>query len=207
MTEDEQARTGRSPRADALRNRARLVDAATQAFAEHGVDASLEDVARRAGVGIGTLYRHFPTRDSLVAAVYRHEVDVLCESADELLATLPPDQALAAWMQRFVGHVAVKRGMASALKSMMGTNTTLFEECRREMNEVATRLLGAAAAAGGVRDDISATDLLRAMGGICLATDNADWPEQARPLVALLLDGLRYGVGAPSTPDRLTASG
>jgi len=207
VTEDEQTKAGRSPRADAMRNRARLVDAATQSFAEHGVDASLEDIARCAGVGIGTLYRHFPTRDSLVAAVYRNEVDVLCESADELLASLPPDQALAAWMQRFVGYVATKRGMASALKSMMGTNTALFEECRRRMNDAATRLLGAAAAAGGVRSDISATDLLRAMGGICLATDNADLPEQARPLVALLLDGLRYGVGAPATADRLGAAG
>ncbi len=154
MTEDEQTKAGRPPRADAMRNRARLVDAATQSFAEHGVDASLEDIARCAGVGIGTLYRHFPTRDSLVAAVYRNEVDVLCESADELLASLPPDQALAAWMQRFVGYVATKRGMASALKSMMGTNTALFEECRRRMNDAATRLLGAAAAAGGVRSDI-----------------------------------------------------
>jgi len=207
VTEDEQTKAGRPPRADAMRNRARLVDAATQSFAEHGVDASLEDIARCAGVGIGTLYRHFPTRDSLVAAVYRNEVDVLCESADELLASLPPDQALAAWMQRFVGYVATKRGMASALKSMMGTNTALFEECRRRMNDAATRLLGAAAAAGGVRSDISATDLLRAMGGICLATDNADLPEQARPLVALLLDGLRYGVGAPATADRLGAAG
>jgi AcrR family transcriptional regulator len=126
------------------------VQAAAQAFAEHGVEASLEDVARRADVGIGTLYRHFPTRDSLVLAAYRHEVDVLCESADELLASLPPDEALAAWMQRFVGYVATKRGMASALKTMMGTDAALFDDCRRQMNDAATRLLDAASATGGI---------------------------------------------------------
>lgn len=172
------------------------MQAAAQAFAEHGVEASLEDVARRADVGIGTLYRHFPTRDSLVLAAYRHEVDVLCESADELLASLPPDEALAAWMQRFVGYVATKRGMASALKTMMGTDAALFDDCRRQMNDAATRLLDAASATGGVRSDVSAADLLRAMGGICLATDGTDWPDQARPLVGLLVDGLRYGAPA-----------
>jgi hypothetical protein len=122
-------------------------------------------------------------------------VNVLCEAADELLAALPADEALAAWMQRFVSYVATKRGMASALKSMMATDAGLFEECRAKMNEAAQRLLDAASATGGVRSDVTAADLLRAMGGICLATDTADWPDQARPLVGLLLDGLRYGAG------------
>lgn len=185
----------RHARSDAVRNRVRLVEAAAQAFSERGEDASLEDVAKRAGVGIGTLYRHFPTRDALVEAAYRREVEVLCERADELLATLPPDEALEAWMQRFVSYVAAKRGMASALKSMMSTGSTLFEECRAQMNAAAARLLAAAAAAGAVRSDVDANDLVRAMSGICLATDQEGWADQSRRLVALLLDGLRYGAG------------
>ncbi len=192
----EVATAARAPRADARRNRDLLVTAAGLAFAEFGVEASLEDIARRAGVGIGTLYRHFPTRDALVLAAYRREVDVLCESADELLATLPPDQALAEWMQRFVGYVAAKRGMASVLKSMMGTDASIFDDCRRQMNEAAARLLDAARAAGAVRPDVTATELLRAMGGICLATDSGGLLDQARPLVGLLVDGLRYGATA-----------
>jgi AcrR family transcriptional regulator len=188
----------RTPRADGLRNRANLVAAAAAAFAEHGVDTSLEDIARRAGVGIGTLYRHFPTRNSLVLAAYHHEVDVLCESADELLAALPPDEALAEWMQRFVRHVAIKHGMADVLKTMMGANASLFDESRREMTAAATRLLDAAAAVGAVRRDIDAKDLLRAMGGICLVTDTADLSSEAPPLIVLLLDGLRYGASPAS---------
>lgn len=198
MAENQQLEATRAPRADAVRNRSRLVDAAAEAFAEHGVDASLEDVARRAGVGIGTLYRHFPTRDALVEAVYRREVETLCAAADALLETMPPDQALAEWMQRFVGYVATKRGMASALKSIMAAGSTVFEESREQMNDAAGRLLAAAALAGGVRSDVDARDLLRAMGGICLATDQAGWTDQSRRIVALLLDGLRYG--APHDP-------
>ena len=200
MVEKGETDTVRSPRSDAMRNRARLVAAAAEAFAEHGVDASLEDVARRAGVGIGTLYRHFPTRDALVEAAYRREVEVLCTSADELLATLPPEEALAQWMQRFVGYVATKRGMSTALKSMMAADSALFDDCRAQMNDSAARLLAAAAEAGGVRADVDAKDLLRAMGGICLATDEADWPDQSRRLVALLLDGLRYGAEVTAAP-------
>lgn len=188
--------SGRAPRADALRNRARLIEAAAAAFAEQGDAASLEDVARRAGVGIGTLYRHFPTRDALIEAVYRNEVEVLCASADQLLATRPPDEALAEWMQRFVGYVAAKRGMASALKAMLGADATLFDDCRARLNAAAERLLRRAAEAGLVRGDVEAADLLRAMGGICLAADPASQTDQSRPLVALLLDGLRFGAGA-----------
>ncbi|MCU1489125.1 MAG: putative transcription regulator, partial [Acidimicrobiaceae bacterium] len=154
----------RTPRADGVRNRTLLIDSARQAFAERGVESSLEDIARRAGVGIGTLYRHFPTRDSLVEAVYRREVETLCDAADEFLASLPADQALSAWMQRFVSYVATKRGMTSALKSMLSADATLFDDCRRQMNEAATRLLAAGVATGLVRADVSGADLLRAMG-------------------------------------------
>lgn len=198
MVQDQLAPT-RTVRSDALRNRARLVDAATAAFAANGVETSLEEIARTAGVGIGTLYRHFPTRDSLVEAVYRNEVENLCARADELLDELAPLDALAEWMQRFVGYVATKRGMASALKSMMRADATLFDDGRRQMTEAAARLLAAGVASGDVRSDVAAPDLIRAMGGICLATDQPDWPDQARRLVALLLDGLRYGAREPST--------
>lgn len=189
---------GRAPRADAQRNRGRLVEAAREGFSKHGTEASLEDIARQAGVGIGTLYRHFPTRDALIEAVYRREVEVLHGAAGELLATRPPDEALAEWMQRFVGYVATKRGLASALKSMMDANATLFEDCRQQLLEAAGKLLGAAAAAQLVRSDVAPGDLLRAMSGICLATDQAQWVDHSRPLVALLLDGLRYGAAPRS---------
>jgi AcrR family transcriptional regulator len=106
----------RAQRCDAARNRDRLLEAASDAFAERGVDASLEDIAKRAGVGIGTLYRHFPTRDALVEGVYRHNVELLCAGADELRATEAPDEALAQWMQRFVAYVASKKGLATYLK-------------------------------------------------------------------------------------------
>ena len=193
--ETQAAAAPRTLRADAARNRDRLLAAAAAAFAARGVEAPLEEVARSAGVGIGTLYRHFPTRDALVEAVYRHEVDTLCDGAAELLATRPADEALSEWMQRFVGHAAMKRGMATALKSMMAADAKLFEDCRSRMLEAANSLLAAGVAAGTVRDDIDALDLLRAVGGVCMSsTDQADWPQAAQRLVRLLFDGLRKEV-------------
>ena len=197
MVMESPATAERKTRADVIRNRARLLDCATEAFSEKGIDASLEEIARQAGVGIGTLYRHFPTRDALIEAVYRNHVELLCNAVDELLAELPADQALAAWMQRFVSYVATKRGMASALHSMMGEDRSLFDDCRVQMNDAAARLLRAGRDAGVIRGDVEPADLLRAMGGICLATNEATWPDQARPLVSLLLDGLRFGAPAP----------
>jgi AcrR family transcriptional regulator len=200
---DRSAPSDRPLRADAVRNRELLLDAAAAAFAARGADVPLEDIARGAGVGIGTLYRHFPSRDSLVEAVYRHEVDVLCESADRLLDTLPPDQALAEWMQLFVRHVATKRGMMSALKAMMAADATLFDQTRARAVAAATKLLDAGAAAGTVRADIKGADLLRAVGGICMSTDQ-ELSDASSRLVALLFDGLRHG--ASSAPPLATAS-
>jgi AcrR family transcriptional regulator len=179
-------------RADAVRNRELLITTAAAAFAAHGADVPLEDIARTAGVGIGTLYRHFPTRDSLVGAVYRHEVDVLCDSADQLLKILPPDQALAEWMQLFVRHVATKRGMLSVLKPMMSADATFYQQTRGRATDAATRLLDAGVAAGTVRSDIRGDDLLRAVGGICMSTDQ-ERSEASERLVGLLFDGLRHG--------------
>ncbi|MHB8487954.1 MAG: TetR/AcrR family transcriptional regulator [Candidatus Dormibacteria bacterium] len=190
----------RRPRADALRNRDLLITAAADAFAARGADASLEDVARNARVGIGTLYRHFPTRDALVEAVYRHEIDVLCERADQLLETMPPDRALSEWMQLFVRHVATKRGMLSVLKPLLSTNPNFSDQTRGRATAAATKLLEAGAAAGTVRADVNGGDLLRAVGGICMSTDQ-ERSEASERLVGLLFDGLRHGAaGSPAVP-------
>jgi AcrR family transcriptional regulator len=188
-----------------VRNRQLLITAAAAAFSAHGAEVPLEDVARQAGVGIGTLYRHFPTRDSLVEAVYRHEVDVLVESADALLDTLPPDQALEEWMQLFVRHVANKRGMLSVLKPMLSSNPSFFGETKGRATAAATKLLDAGVAAGTVRADVHGGDLLRAVGGICMSTDE-ERSDASDRLVGLLFDGLRHGAAADS-PISATASG
>jgi AcrR family transcriptional regulator len=179
-------------RADARRNRDRLLTVAAELFSEQGVEASLEEVAQRAGVGIGTLYRHFPSRDALIEAVYRRQVETLCDAAEELLQHLPADDALAAWMQRFVRHVATKRGLATALKAMVGKDYELFAYSHERVRGAADLLLGAAAKAGTIRQDVTPQDLIRAMSGICLATDTSPLDDQAARLVGLLMDGLRY---------------
>ncbi len=190
--------TGRPLRKDAVRNQELLITAAAAVFSVDGADVPLEEIARRAGVGIGTLYRHFPTRDSLVEAVYRHEVDVLVERADQLLDTLPPDRALEEWMQLFVRHVATKRGMLSVLKPMLSSNASFFTETKGRANAAATKLLEAGVAAGTVRADVDGADLLRAVSGICMSTDQ-ERSDTSDRLVGLLFDGLRHGAGAGSS--------
>jgi AcrR family transcriptional regulator len=187
----------RSLRADAQRNRDALLTAATAAFTEHGTDASLEDVARRAGVGIGTLYRHFPTRLALVEAAYRQGVEALCDSADRLLAERPGDEALEQWMLDFVGYVATKRGFAATLKQAEDGNVDLFDHVRERMRTAMQKILTGAAATGHIRSDVDPADLLRAIGGICMMSDQGDWQTQARRLIQLLMDGLRYGAPNP----------
>jgi AcrR family transcriptional regulator len=179
-------------RADAQRNRDKLLTTAMAAFAERGVDASLEDIARTAGVGIGTLYRHFPTRDALIEAAYRHQVETLCAAAEELLATHEPDEALSLWMERFVAHVATKRGMATALKAVIGKDSELFAYCHGLIRDAVGTLISAAAESGAIRSDVEPADLIRALSGICLVSDQPGWQDQAHRLVNLLHDGLRY---------------
>ena len=181
-------------RADAARNRQVLLEAASTAFSERGAEVPLEDVARQAGVGIGTLYRHFPTREALVEAVFRHEVGVLVKSADELLATLPPDQALKHWMQLFVGHVATKRGMLAVLRPILADNPRFSGETKGMVTAAATKILRAGVAAGSVRPDVEGADLLRAVTGICMSTDESS-QEVANRLVGFLFDGLRRSPG------------
>jgi AcrR family transcriptional regulator len=180
-------------RADARRNRDKLLAAALDLFAESGTDVSLEAIAKRAGVGIGTLYRHFPTRAALVEAAYRTEVERLC-AVDDLLATHAPDVALAEWMDRFVAYAATKRGMSDALQSVVASsNADLFADTRSQILTSIATLLDAGAAAGTIRADVGADDVLRAMGGIWLMPMEAGWQEQARRLLGLLMDGLRHG--------------
>jgi AcrR family transcriptional regulator len=176
-------------RADARRNRDKLLTAAAAVFAESGTDASLEAIAKRAGVGIGTLYRHFPTRDALVEAAYRAELDRLTGSAEELLAALPPDAALAEWMDRFVTYAAAKRGMKGALNAIVASGSDLFVNARRQQHEAIAKLLDAGVAAGTIRSDVDADDVLRAMGAVWQVDDL----EQAHKLLRLLMDGLRHG--------------
>jgi AcrR family transcriptional regulator len=183
----------RAQRADACRNRDRLLDVAADAFATYGVEASLEKIAKAADVGIGTLYRHFPTRDALVEAVYRHNVDLLCEGADELSATLPPDEALAEWMQRFVAYVGTKKGLATYLKSVVSADSDLFVSTFASVQATIGRLVAAAAAAGTIRPGVEGMDLLRALSGVCLMADAPGGAEQGAKVAALLMDGLRYG--------------
>jgi AcrR family transcriptional regulator len=185
--------TTKPQRVDARRNHDRLVMVAAEAFAARGADVPLEEIARRADVGIGTLYRHFPTRDALIAAVYRREVELLCDAADGLLAQYPAEAALDQWLQRFVEYVAAKRGMADALKSIVGANSEMFAESQRRITDTINRLVEAGVSAGAIRADVEPFDLLRAVSGICGGQAGvADWQDHAKRLIGLLMDGMRY---------------
>jgi AcrR family transcriptional regulator len=188
-------KTGRVQRADARRNHAQLLAAAGELYAERGIDVSLEDVARRAGVGIGTLYRHFPTRDALNEAVYRNEVEQLCDAVEPLLAANPPEVALRTWMHRFAGYVAKKRGMAAALKSALGADNELFTYSRTRIQNAIGSLVTAAMADGSIRIDANPDDVLRALSGICMASD-LNGGDATERLIDLIVDGLRYGAAA-----------
>ena len=179
-------------RADARRNREALLQAAAELFAEEGTEVSLEAVAARAGVGIGTLYRNFPNRDSLVEAAYRTEVAHLCDAASELLDSNPPDVALAEWMDRFVTYAAAKRGMAGALKAV-NAKTDLYSQTRTQITGAIGGLLEAGVVAGTLRADVEPEDVLRAMGCIWNLGDGEGWRTQAETLIRIIVDGLRHG--------------
>ena len=181
------AQSERPLRADAQRNRDKLLTVAVDAFAEHGIEASLEDIARRAGVGIGTLYRHFPTREALVEAAYRTELDKLCDAAPALLTTLPPDRALRAWMDRFVDYMTTKRGMAEALKVVIASGGNPYAVSRDRLLTAVGSLLDAGITAGVLRADVPAADVLTSLSGVTLAATER---EQAGRLLDLLVDGL-----------------
>ena len=178
----------RPHRADARRNFDALLDAARDVFAEQGTSGSLEEVARRAGVGIGTLYRNFPTRQDLFHAVYVDEIDQLCQTADDV-ADLPPWDALTAWLQRFIGYIATKRAILEALNR----DSEMFKASRDAMYAAGEPLLERAQAAGVARADITFSDLLQLVVGVAGATyaDEA----QGRRVLAIALDGVRASRG------------
>ena len=178
-------------RADAQRNLDALLEAAMAVFAASGVDAPVRQIAARAGVGVGTVYRHFPQRSDLVAAVFRHEVDACADAAPVLAAEHPPGEALARWLQRYVDFIAAKRGLAAALHSGNPAFEPLPAYFRERLKPAFRTLLAAAAAAGEVRADVDPGDLLNAVANL-ISTAHGGGPEQARRMVALLVDGLRY---------------
>jgi AcrR family transcriptional regulator len=181
----------RKPRADAVRNRERVLEAAKAVFSAGGAEASLEAVAREAGVGIGTLYRHFPTRETLFEAVYRREVQQLADLAEQLKQQAQPIDALRQWMRSFVKFVATKMGMSAALALAAYKNSELFSYSFDRLTQAVGGLLERAIATGEIRDDISAEDLLRALVGMCYMHDQPGWQKSVLRLVDVFIDGLR----------------
>jgi AcrR family transcriptional regulator len=184
----------RPKRADALRNYEKLVAAGREAFTEADRSASLEDIARRAGVGIGTLYRHFPTRTDLVQAIYVDEVEALSRSAEEF-AGLEPWKALSSWLQRFVGYVATKQALADELFAAAddADRQAVFSGCRSMLYAAGEPLLRRAQDAGIVRPDVTIEEVVRLVAGI--AKMPADDPAEVQRVLAIALDGLRYRAG------------
>src|SRR5215469_9021129 len=199
------AKSSRKPRSDAVRNRERVLEAAKAVFSAGGSDASLEAVAREAGVGIGTLYRHFPTREALYEAVYRREVEQLSELAEELKGEAAPVEALRKWLRSNVEFVATKKGMAAALALAAGPPPSELTAFSYERLTKAIRiLLDRATAAGEIRADVSAEDLLRTLVGMCLLHDQPGWQAGVIRMLDVLVDGLRVkpGEGKPAERKR-----
>ena len=180
-------------RADAQRNYAKLLSAASAAFTESGADdVSLEEIARRAGVGIGTLYRHFPTRQALLEAVYLDQVEALRARADELLDAASPGDALAAWLHTLVAFSSTKRSLTAAMVATLGKDSELMSTCSKLIKDSADALLARAQQAGAVRADVNSTDVIRLMHGVSMVTEYAPGdPGQADRMLTLVLDGLR----------------
>jgi AcrR family transcriptional regulator len=185
------AAAARKPRADSARNRQLLIEAAKAAFSQVGLDVSLEEVARRAGVGIGTLYRHFPTREAVVEAVYRREVEHLAEAVPQLLQTSPAGEALHQWMHLFVDYIATKRIIAPSLATAVARTPALRATSSELISGALSTLVKRAIASGDVRQDIDPSDLLRAMIGVSYGNPDAGWEASARRLIDILMDGLR----------------
>jgi len=207
---DRSAHTGRKPRADAQRNRERVLEAAKAVFSAGGADASLEAVARRAGVGIGTLYRHFPTREALYEAVYRREVEQLGEFADQLKSEPSPVEALRRWLRSNVEFVATKKGMSAALAlAAHGKTSELSAYSFERLTRAVGALLSRAVAAGEIRADVTPEDLLRALVGMCYLHDQSGWQASVNRLMDVFVDGLcvRKDEAKPAAAPRKRAGG
>jgi AcrR family transcriptional regulator len=181
----------RKPRTDAQLNRERLLDVAKEAFTRSGPNASLDDIAKEAGVGAGTLYRHFPTRDALIEAVYRTEVEKLAAAERRFAAAMSPIEALRAWMLLFVDYIATKQIIASALNAYVGGPSKLYEGSRAQIQGAIDSLVKRAIQNGDIRRDLEPFDLLRALVGVSNVASGPDWQQSARRLVDILITGSR----------------
>ncbi len=191
------SRTERRVRADAQRNLDALLQAAKAVFTTSGVDAPVREIAERAGVGIGTFYRHFPQRADLIAAVFRHEIDACAEAAPTLAAQYAPGEALAKWMQRYAAFIATKRGLAPALHSGNPAFETLRAYFEQRVRPAVRTLLESAVAAGEIRNDVESDELLHAVASLCMPAQDDG---RAQRMVALLVDGLRSGTRPSRNP-------
>jgi AcrR family transcriptional regulator len=183
--------TARKPRTDALRNRKRILEVAKTAFTRQGANASLEEIAKQAGVGTGTLYRHFPTRDELIEGVYRNEVEKLAAAAARFAETMSPLEALRAWMLLLVEYIAAKHVIAPALNAIAGGPSRLHEGSRTMIHAAIDGLVKRAKRTGDLRRNLDAYDLLRALIGVSHVGSGADWQQSARRLVDILIAGSR----------------
>ena len=181
----------RKPRADALQNRKRILEVAKKAFKKSGGNASLDDIAKQAGVGPGTLYRHFPTREDLLLAVFRTEAEELAAAGQEFAKTLPPVEALRAWMLLFIDHIATKQIIVPALNALIGDPKKLFEPSYGQIWEAIRSLVKRAVKSGDMREDLDAIDLLRALIGVANVATSPDWKQSAIRLVDILILGSR----------------
>jgi len=191
MTKKRSPSDGRKPRADAQRNRERILEIAKQAFTRSGADTSLDDIAKRAGVGPGTLYRHFPTREELLKAVYRNELENLATAGEKFAETMPPVEALRAWLLLFVDAVAAKQIIAPALNALVGDHKKVFEASYAQVHEAIRRLVKRAVKSGDIRKDLDPSDLLRVLVGVANVASSPDWQQSARRLVDILIAGSR----------------
>jgi len=187
---DEKPPSTRKPRADGQRNRELIVQAAKEAFTANGAGTSLDDIAKKVGVGAGTLYRHFPSREALLAAVYRADVEKLADSAEQLSRELPPAEALRASLLLFIEHLATKKIVAEALHSLVG-NIEALEGDMAKVRGAMTAIYGRAVEAGEVRPDVNPMDHIRAIVGITFFGPSDDWKESATRLVDILILGSR----------------
>lgn len=202
MANEAAVREGRKPRSDAQRNRERVLEAAKAVFNAGGPEASLEAVARQAGVGIGTLYRHFSTREALYEAVYRREVDQLGELAEALMAAPSPVAAVRSWLHANVEFVATKKGMSAALAMAAQSQSALIAYSFERLTRAVGMLLERAAAAGEIRGDISGEDVIRTLVGMCYLHDGPGWQPQVQRMLDVFVDGLASRAGGQSNISR-----
>ncbi len=181
----------RKPRTDAQRNRERILEVAKEAFTRRGANASLDDIAKEAGVGAGTLYRHFPTRDALIEAVYRTEVEKLAAAERKFSDAMPPIEALRAWMLLFVDYIATKQIIAPVLNTFVGGPSKLYEGSRTHIQGAIDGLVKRAIKSGDMRKDLEPFDLLRALIGVSHVASSPDWQQSAKRLVDILITGSR----------------